>query len=141
MTKCINPIGILAANEAITLDQERAAEAYRRCFQVVYRKADISAAPLDGMEKGVGEEVPELVVQRCKNILAPMQIALLELARVKGRAAKDTFENVVVYERVPRWMQPVPPRQSDARMAKLFMEALRHITEAREKSGTAQRPI
>ena len=134
MAKCINPIGILAANDAITLDQERAAEDYRRCFQVVYRRADISAAPLEGVERGQTLETPDEVVERCKAILGPMQGALLELSRAKGRVAKDTFENLVVFERVPRWMKPVPPRESDSRAAKLFMDALRHVTEAREKS-------
>ena len=72
MAKCINPIGILAANDAITLDQERAAEDYRRCFQVVYRRADISAAPLEGVERGQTLETPDEVVERCKAILGPI---------------------------------------------------------------------
>ena len=141
MAKCTNPIGILAANQAITIDQEKAADDYRRCFQVVYRRADISAAPLDGVERGESDGPPEKVIERCRAILAPMQKALDQLARVKGRCAKDCFDNIVVYERVPRWMQPVPPRDSDARMAALFMEALRAVTEARQNPLQSPRKV
>jgi hypothetical protein len=57
-----------------------------------------------------------------------MEEVLLDLVKSEGRMIKDVWDNLVLFDRRPRWMCPVCPRPSDIREAKLFLLAIQKIS-------------
>lgn len=117
-------LGILRAHDQITEEEYRAACEYRRVFCLLYRKPDVPAVSLDGMARGAPTEAPEEVIERAKGLMAKFDRAIQSVVLTHGRAAKDAWDNLVVYDRRPRWMEPVFRRQSDVRDSDLFMRCL-----------------
>lgn len=123
-------LGILRAHDQITEDQYRAACEYRRVFCLLYRKPDVPAVSMDGVARGAPTEVPENVMEIAKGKMARFDTAMDLVLKAYGRAAKDAWDNLVVYDRTPRWMQPVFRRSSDVRESELFMRCLSVIEKA-----------
>lgn len=123
-----NLLGILQANNQITDHQRRVGMEYRRLYGVVYKRPDVPASPLDGTDHGTPVEPDELYIRRCKTRLHTMEEVLLDLIKREGRLVKDVWDNLVLFDRRPRWMCPVCPRPSDIREAKLFLLAIRKIS-------------
>lgn len=123
-----NLVGILRANGQITEQQLMAAREYRRLYCVVYKRPDVSAAPLDGIDRGPPIEPDEAEILGCKLDLARMEMALSRLSSELGRRIKDVFDNVVIFDRRPRWMCAMFPRESDIRDARLFLRAIQAVS-------------
>lgn len=123
-------LGILRAHDQITEDQYRAACEYRRAFCLLYRKPDVPAVSMDGMARGAPADVPEEVIGIARGKMLRFDTALQHVVQSHGRAAKDAWDNLVVYDRTPRWMQPVIRRSSDVRESELFMRCLQAIERA-----------
>ena len=133
-----NLVGILLANNQITEQQSKTALEYRRLYGIVYKRPDVPASPLDGIDRGPPVEPDELYIRRCKGQLHKMEETLLDLIKEHGRLIKDSWDNLVLFDRRPRWMLPIAPRPSDVREAKLFLLAIRKISgDDQDVSGVA----
>lgn len=125
------PLDVLLANDQISEEEHRAASDYARLYGKFYGKGTVSAAALDGAPKGRGQDLPEdeKRVQGDRARLKRMVEALDNLCFASGStAAKSIFDNLVVFQRMPRWMQPVFKTQADVRASWLFQAAIREVS-------------
>lgn len=121
-------LGILRANDQITEDEYQSACDYRKLFAIVYRKPEISAG--GGAIDGSGGIISDDKLIQFREDLRRLERAIARVVGIKGRIAKDTWDNLVLYGRRPRWMCAVFPRSSDIRDADLFRAVLREVTGA-----------
>jgi hypothetical protein len=118
------PLGILLANGEITQAQHGAGCRYAFLHAVVFGRPSIAAVSFERVQKGYqGEWNDEWLVDR------EQELRGLSM-RLKGHPARlrMVLDNLVIYERMPRWMQPVRPRLSDCREAGLFVKALKLLS-------------
>lgn len=134
-----NPLDILYAHGQITDDQRRAASDYASLYGKFYRKGTIAAAPLDGAPRGRGDtdapddedEVKRRQRQRAR--FGKMVQALDDLCFAAGsNSAKSIFDNLVVFQKTPRWMQPVFKTKADVQAGWLFQSAINAIAKVTE---------
>jgi hypothetical protein len=123
-----HPLGVLRANDAITEDEYRICCTYARLYGIVLRRAIPPAFSLSGPTGGA-PEIDEETLEKKEAKLKRMWAVLDHLAAVHGRAVKEAFDNLVIHQRMPRWMLPVIPRDRDFRDAQLFRLALQAVTK------------
>lgn len=128
-------LGVLRANGQVDDDEYLVGCKYRNLFGVVYRKPEVIAAPMDGLPKGAMSELDDDDFRECHDRLIQMEKVIDRVCSTEGRRAKDIWDNIVVYDRMPRWMRPVAPRVSDVREAELFLYVLKVLTESRQKDS------
>ena len=116
-------LGIMAANNVISVGELQACERYGFLHYAVYGRASIAASKFDGeMPAGARRNwTDEFITSRKRDY---------ELARfgVK-RDALNALDNLVVFERFPRWLRPLQPLASDVRHARLLLAAIRALAE------------
>lgn len=119
------PLGILLANEAITEDQHRAGCRFAWLFSRIYGRPSVTAVAYGEPRGGEGDEDAAQVV-RCKDELEAIE------ARLRGlsRQHRDVLVNLVVYERIPKWMRPVIPSFADVREAQMFQKTIAELEQA-----------
>ena len=113
------PLGVLFANRAITLAQHSAGVRYGFLFAVALRRPNQAALAYDGAGP-LSADWGEAALEGMTENFNAARRALVNL----GPRTKTAVENLVVYERAPRWMRPVTPRQSDVIDAQLVLDGL-----------------
>jgi hypothetical protein len=124
------PLGILRVNNAISEIQHRAACHYAWLFRLKHGRTSVAAADYDGFAQRrlAGSEAP-----LNESWLAARERELERCRRAVGQLpaeARSILDAVVVFDRVPRWMAPLPPRASDVREAGLLVLALDALAQA-----------
>ncbi len=118
------PLGILLANGAITEEQHSAACDYAWLVSRVFGRHSLAAVSWEMMDRGRDSDLPtpedEEREEKQQRRLTRIREAFAKLPR-RCRAGLD---NLAIYERIPRWMRPVDPRDSDVTEARLFTKAL-----------------
>lgn len=111
------PLGILYANQAITEAQHSAGCNYAWLHWAVFGRVSLGAVSLEFMDRGAPtlRDRPE-EERRLERLHA--------LFGLYSRARR-VLDNLVIYERIPRWMRPVDPRLSDVAEGGLFVAAIR----------------
>lgn len=121
------PLGILLANGAIGEDLHRYGCDYAWMHAVLYGSASTAAITAD---RSAGNTLDDLALQR---ITVKMGLARKALDS-EGRQIRDAVEAIVVYERVPRWMRPIPPAASDVHQAAKFIKGMELLRKAFEEA-------
>lgn len=125
------PLGVLLANNEITEQQHQAGCAYAFLHAVVFGRPSIAAVSFERTQKGWTGDWDD-------DWLAAQEAKLRNLGRrLKGHPARlrMVVDNVLVYERTPRWMRPVRPRVSDCREAALFVLGLDLLSGTRKRAS------
>jgi hypothetical protein len=114
---------IMAANSVITVGELQACERYGFLHYAVFGRANLAAATYDGERpSGARKTWPdEFVVGRRNDY---------ELARAGlGEEALNQLDNLVIFERFPRWLKPLQPLPSDVHHAKLLLATIHKLAE------------
>jgi len=122
------PLGILLANGAIGEDLHRYGCDYAWMHAVLFGSASTAAITADRARPGA--ILDEVALRR---ISLKMELARRALDQA-GRQIRDAVEALVVYERVPRWMRPVPPAWSDIQQAEKLIKGLELLRRAFEEA-------
>ena len=116
------PLGILRANDVIGHAEHEAGCRYAWLHSVVFGRVTPAA---------LAYEPPRTPVRRwTEERLADIERELAEArARVAGvcRTAVGLLEDLVVHNREPRWMRPVPPRPVDVCHGRIVLLALEEL--------------
>lgn len=110
------PLGILLANQVITEPQHVAGCDYAWLHWAVFGRASLAAVSLEFMDHGRAVEIDRAKEERR---LEAVHGQFRRLRRLRG-----LLDNLVIFERIPRWMRPVDPRLGDVTDARLFIEAM-----------------
>ena len=89
----------------------------------MFGRTNLAAATFDGERpSGARKNWPdEFVIGRKRGY---------ELARSDlNREALNQLDNLVIFERFPRWLKPLQPLPSDIRHARLLLAAIRKLAE------------
>ncbi len=121
------PLGVLLANSVIAEPQHAAGCHYAWLHWAVYGRPSIGAVSYELRSQGIDEE-PDRKVEnaKLKRLRGSFERAILA-EHLTRRGWRD-LDNLVVYERTPRWMRPVMPRGSDVADARCVVEALEILT-------------
>jgi len=116
-------LGIMAANNVISVGELQACERYAFLHYVVFGQVNIAAMAYDG-ERPVGARKnwpDEFISDRQQDF---------EQARASiAGEALNLLDNLVIFEHHPRWLKPVQPRPSDVRHAECLLAAIRALAE------------
>jgi hypothetical protein len=116
------PLGTLYTNGSINDDMWRAGSRYAWLYCArVGRSVHVTATALDPLPPGKDEDTAE---QQDRRARWGQEFHAAQAALGGRRALRDALENLVVYERIPRWMRPQVPRESDIQEARMVLEAL-----------------
>lgn len=115
------PLGILLANQAITEQQHVAGCDYAWLHWAVFGRASLAAVSLEFMDHGRAVEINRAEEER--------RLAVIHHQFVVCRRKRRLLDNLVIFERIPRWMRPVDPRIGDVTDARLFLEAMEMLRE------------
>ena len=116
-------LGIMAANNVITVGELQACERCGFLHYAVFGRANLAAATFDGERpSGARKNWPdEFVIGRKRDY----EVARSDL----NREALNQLDNLVIFERFPRWLKPLQPLPSDIRHARLLLAAIRKLAE------------
>ena len=117
------PLGILLANGDIGEDAHQAGCRYAWLYGFVHGRTGAAARSWLGAPKGEPRDFPY-------DIAAAIQVDLRAAAALLAGvpAGKPALEDVIVFNREPRWMRPVAPTLRDVADAKSFHAALSVLT-------------
>ena len=110
------PLGILLANGAISERQHSVGCDYAWLHWAVFGRASVAAISLEFRDRGQPVERDSEAEER--------RIEEVHGLFLDCRRARRELDNLVIFERVPRWMRPVDPRPGDVTNARLFMGSL-----------------
>ena len=110
------PLGILLANAAITEPQHVAGCEYAWLHWAVFGRTSLAAVSLEFMDHGRAVEIDRDEEERRLDVIHAQFVAC--------RRHRRLLDNLVIFERIPRWMRPVDPRPADVTDAQLFLEAM-----------------
>lgn len=130
-----NPLDVLFANDALSLDEHRIACSYAQLYGQCLRRA---IPPASTGAKGGGDEPGEETQEKREAKLRRMWNVLDLQVAEHGRLAREVWDNLVVHQRYPRWMLPVIPRRSDFREAQLFKVVTTAMTKAMTAPSTVK---
>lgn len=123
------PLGVLLANGAINEHQHEQGCRYAWLHAIVFGRPSIGAARWERIENGHdGDWNDEWLKHQTRRLEAVQRRLKQHPARLRS-----TLNELVIYERTPRWMRPVVPRVSDVREAKLLIDALDVLANHFEK--------
>ena len=116
-------LGIMAANNVISVGELQACERYGFLHYAVFGRANLAAATYDGERpSGARKSWPDEFVMGRRNDY--------ELARANlDKEALNQLDNLVIFESFPRWLKPLQPLPSDVRHAKLLLAAILKLAE------------
>ncbi len=106
------PLGKMLANSDICYGRFAAGCLYARLHWQRHGRLSLAAVSYDGVSGGQGSLLTRLSDEEAAKAEKKLKGAQAVLMAA-GRAIKDTIDNLVVYERTPRWMRPTVPRDSD----------------------------
>ena len=112
------PLGVLLANGDINEREHAAACNYAWLHQAIFGRHSLAAISWEYRSRGRNTERDREVEERK---LREIHEILRNHAPRRCRAALD---NLAIYERLPRWMKPVRPREGDIADARFFKFAL-----------------
>ena len=118
------PLGILLANEAISEQEHRAACRYAWLNQIVYGRKSVAASRYDDAPRGMDDSENERWVAARKSDLR----RVWEILGGDARMVRTVLDNIVVYERTPRFLLPTFPRPSDVVQGLALRRALELLT-------------
>ena len=110
------PLGVLLANGAISTQQHSIGCDYAWLHWAVFGRVSLAAVSLEFMDRG------QPIVRHREAEERRME-EIHRLFRGTRRARRE-LDNLVIFERVPRWMKPIDPRPGDVHDARLLIESL-----------------
>ena len=110
------PLGILLANGAISERQHSVGCDYAWLHWAVFGRASVAAVSLEFRSPGRPVERDSEAEER--------RIEEVYSLFLDCRRERRELDNLVIFERVPRWMRPVDPRPGDVTNARLFKGSL-----------------
>lgn len=128
------PLGVLFLAGDITEDQHQAGCWYAWLYGFVCGRTTPAAMDWNHQPGGNRDGWPDGLTGRLEEYF---RIAADALAR--DRRAKDAVDNLVVYCRTPRWMQPRRPTPGCVNEAEAFHRGLGVILDLFGKFGSARR--
>ena len=116
-------LGIMAANDVISVGELQACERYGFLHYAVFGRANLAAATYDGERpSGVRKNWPDEFVSGRRNDYEVARAGLND-------EALNQLDNLVIFERFPRWLNPLQPLPSDVRHAQFLLAAIRKLAE------------
>lgn len=125
------PLGVLFLAGDITEDQHQAGCWYAWLYGFMCGRTTVAAVDWDHQPGGSRDSWPDGLTARLEEYFRTAAGAL-----AKDRRAKEAVDNLIVYSRAPRWMQPRMPSPSDLRDAQAFHRGLALVAEMFGKFGT-----
>ncbi len=118
------PLGILFANHALTEHELGVACNYAWLHSAVFGRHSLAAVSWEMMNHGRGPETETLEEKERQEQNQRKLWAINEILGTVPRRCRAGLDNIVVYERAPRWMRPVDPRPGDVTDARFFRVAV-----------------
>ncbi len=115
------PLGILLANQAITEPQHVAGCDYAWLHWAVFGRVSLAAVSLEFMDHGRAVEIDRVKEERRLEAIHGRFVARQRVRRL--------LDNLVIFERIPRWMRPVDPHPADVTDARLFLDAMEMLRD------------
>ena len=117
------PLGVLLANGAIEEAEHKAGCEYAWLHAVVFGRMSVAAAQMERLGRSYqGDWNDEWLAAR----VIDLKDMVMKLSPARMKMALD---NLVVYERAPRFMLPVFQRPSDVRESALIREGLQLLAK------------
>lgn len=116
-------LGIMAANNVISVGELQACERYGFLHYAVFGRASLAAAAFDGERpSGARKNWPDEFISGRRRDYEVARFGL-------NRDALNLLDNLVIFERHPRWLKPLQPLPSDVRHAEMLLAAIRKLAE------------
>ncbi len=121
------PLGILFANQALTDHEHAVACNYAWLHSTVFGRHTLAAVSWDMTAHGrdPGSDIEDEDKKQKLEAAERKLEDIIELFRTMPRRCRAGLDNIAIYERTPRWMRPVDPRQGDVADARYFREAIK----------------
>lgn len=116
------PLGILHANGVISGGDLKGCERYGFLHYAVFGRRSVASVNYDGERSGAGRK--NWTQQDIADTEQEYRRVRIGIGNTKWLTLLD---NLVVYERAPRWFRPTPPRPGDVENGEALQLAIRRL--------------